>query len=181
MAKANATIVVTQDEEGNIVFSVRDAGAVTFDYAKAHEDCRAYAEFHGWKQRISDAAALPCDTVTGQPANPADKLTAMRALVAYYESGAADWSRAGTGEGGGRSLTIEAIAKVKGYDYDGAEKMVAAFAAKSYAGDMKKALAFLRTGERVMAAMDEIRKARMGAPRIDADTTLDELVAVQAE
>lgn len=172
--KRKSVVTTQQRESGLIAFVVADIGEIVFDPKKAHVANRAYAEFHGWKQRHVDAAALSHDTTTGKAATPQEKYDAIKALRDHYESGVAEWSVAG-GEGTGRSLIIEAIAKVKGLTYEEAVKTVEAFAVKSYAGDTKKALAFLRTGERVMAAMDEIRKSRAAKPAIDADAALAEL------
>ncbi len=172
--KSNSVITVAV-VDGKLLFDVLGAGQVTFDPAKASAACKAHAELHGWKQRLSDAAALSRDDETGKPASPADKLAAVKELAEYYESGAEEWSRVGAG-GGGKSITIEAIAALKGVEYDQAEAIVADFAAKKYEGDTKKALAFLRQGERVAAKIEEIRKSRMPAPKVDADKALDEIV-----
>ena len=157
--KTGAVIGVTRLESGAIKIDVKDAGEVAFDPAKASAANREYAAFHGWKQRLVDAAALSRDTTNGAVASPADKLAAIKELVDHYESGSADWSRAGTGDGG-KSLTLEAIARVQGCTYDEAEANVAAYAKKKFADDTKKALAFLRQGAKVMAAIDAIRKER---------------------
>lgn len=174
--KSNSVVTTQLNEDGTLTFNVLGAGLIVFDPTKADQSNRLHAELHGWKQRISDAAAISRDEETGKPASPQEKLDAMRELVAHYESGLAEWSRVGQG-GGGKSLTIEAIASIKGIEYDQAEEYVADFAAKKYAGDTKKALAFLRTGSRVAEKMEEMRKARMPAPKVDADAALDELVA----
>lgn len=172
--KSNSVVTVQQMEGGIIAITVLGAGDLTFDPAKADAANKAHAEFHGWKQRLSDAAAISRDPETGKPASPADKLAAIRALVEHYESGSAEWSRIGQG-GGGKSLTIEAIAELKGVEYAAAEAMVVNMAAVEYEGDTKKFLAFLRQGAAVSAKMEEMRKARMPAPKVDADAALDEL------
>ena len=172
--KSNSVVTVARLDDGTLAFDVIGAGRVTFDPTKADAAMRARAELHGWEQRLRDAAAISRDDATGASASPADKMAAIKALVDHYESGATEWSMRGAG-GGGLSLTVEAIAKVKGIEYDQAEAIVADFAAKKYAGDTKKALAFLRQGERVAKAMEEIRAARMPAPKVDADKALEEL------
>jgi len=172
--KSNSVVTVQQTEAGLITVTVLGAGIVTFDPSKVHASNRIHAEFHGWKQRLSDAAAMSRDTDSGKPATPGDKEAAIRELADFYMTGAAEWSRVGTG-GGGKSLTIEAIAAIKGVTYEVAEAEVVKFATAKYEGDTKKALAFLRTGAKVSAAMDEIRKARMPAPKVDADEALAEL------
>lgn len=172
--KSNSVVQVQQMESGALAFEVLGAGRVVFNPEKAHSNNRAYAELHGWKQRLSDAAAISRDDVTGKPASPADKLAAIRELAEHYMSGSPEWSRAGGG-GGGRSITVEAIARIKGVDYVTAEAHVAKFAAEKHSGDTKAALAFLRDGKRVQEAMAAIRAERQPAPKVDADAALGEL------
>lgn len=59
-----------------IVFRVEDASAAN----------RAYAMFHGFKQRIVDAMAAD------QGTSIADKLDAARAIVDHLASGSQDWN-----------------------------------------------------------------------------------------
>jgi len=125
--KSNSVVTMQQMNDGKLVFTVLGAGTVTFNPALAHEACREYAESHGWKQRLVDGAALSRNPETGRPASPEEKLEGIRVLVAHYESGTGDWSRVGTG-GGGRSITIEAIARVKGVEYADAEAMIGRYA-----------------------------------------------------
>lgn len=83
-----------------IEFSVVGAGSVTLHLERVSAANLDYAAFHGFKQRISDAAALSRDLVK-QPdgsmkelnATPANKLSAMTDLVRWYESGTSDWSQ----------------------------------------------------------------------------------------
>lgn len=172
--KGNSVVTVAYTDDGKMQIHVLGYKTLTFDKTKASEANRLHAEDHGWEQRLRDAAAVGRDEETGQPATPAYKGARVERLIEHYESGAEEWTL--VGGGGGRSLTIEAIARVKGMTYEEAEAEVAKFAAKpEYAGDTKAALAFLRKGKRVMDAMAEIRKEREGAPKIDADAALDEM------
>ena len=57
---------------------------VIFDYAKASDENRDYAEVHGWIARIGDTAAS-CKT-------EAERATAVQALIAHYESGTKEWN-----------------------------------------------------------------------------------------
>ena len=174
-AKSNSVVTTEVLESGSLRFTVLGAGEVMFNPANVHPANRAYAELHGWKQRIVDGAAISRDDVTGKPASPTDKLAAMQSLAEHYMSGAEGWSRAGTG-GGGKSITLEAIARVsfKG-DYEAAERSVESFAGEKFAGDRKKALAFLATGKRVMEMKAAIQAERTPAPKVDADAALNEL------
>lgn len=175
MKQKSNSVVTVQQVEGKIAFNVLGVGILTFDPTKVDAANRTHAEFHGWKQRIVDGAAISRDTTTGQPATPKEKYDAMAELIAHYESGSAEWSRAGGG-GGGKSITIEAIARVQNLSYEAAEAEVDAMAVKRNE-ERKKTLAFLGTGARVMAAIKAIRDERMPTPVVDADEALDALKA----
>lgn len=174
--KSNSVITHALMEGGIIRFSVRDAGFLDFDPAKAHEANRAQAERHGWIQRISDAAAMSRNTATGLPATPQEKMAAMEELVEHYMSGAAEWKRTGGAKESG-GLILRAIMRVKGLTFEEAKTQVEAFAAKKHSGDTAAALRFLATGALVMKAMDEIRAENRPAPKVDADAALGELAA----
>ena len=176
--KAKGNSVITHALDGDkITFTVLGAGAVVMDTTKLADAIMQRAAIHGLIQRISDAAALGRDPDTGRSASPMDKLSAMTELVAYYETGTEEWKRTGTGEGGGKSITIEAIAKVKSVPYEVAVDYVERYAKAKFEGDTKKTLAFLRKSGSVAEAIAEIRKSRQGAPVVDADKALDEMGA----
>lgn len=175
--KSNSILTHVWDmEAGNITFRVKDAGDVVLDMTKVHADNVTRAAYHGFTQRVSDGAAIPRDTKTGLSATPAEKMAAIKAICEHYMSGSADW-RLVTAADGGRALTVEAIARVKGVDYDTANGWVEEFAKAKYEGDTKKALAFLRDGARVREAMDAIRAERTPAAKVDADAALEEFEA----
>ncbi len=178
-AKGNSVITHSVEDlaDGNltVAFNVLGAGSVVLDTSKLHDKIMQHAAVHGLIQRISDAAAIGRDQETGRSASPMDKLTAMTELVSYYETGTEDWKRTGTGEGGGKSITVEAIAKVKSVSYEIAMDYAERYAIKAFNGDTKKCLAFLRKSGSVAEAIADIRKSRQGAPVVDADKALDEL------
>lgn len=171
--KSNSVVVVSYDAEGIMSINVAGVGAITFDKRKASAVCRAEAEDHGWEQRLRDAAAISRDDATGASASPQEKYDAVLALRDHYEGGATEWRLAG-GAGGGRSITVEAIARVKGLSYDDASAMVDRHAA-TMKQDRKDALKFLATSKRVMEAINAIRAERMPAAKVDADKALDEI------
>ena len=173
--KSNSVITTVWDQDtGTIKFTVLGVGDLVVDLTKLHEDVKVDALYHGVTQRVSDRAAMSRDTVTGKPASPQAKFDSMQEYVTHLESGSPDWKMSGGGFGGENSITLRAIAKVKGYDYATAEKFVALFAAKQFEGDTKKCLAYLRTGATVQEAILELRKAAMPAAAIDADKALTE-------
>lgn len=98
--KRESTVQTVIDvEAASLVFTVAgaapDGGArsFTFDTRLVSDEVRAYAVLHGFKQRISDMAAIPRDIKTGHSATPFEKYTAMVELASYYEAGAVEWSR----------------------------------------------------------------------------------------
>lgn len=115
------TIEVSQAAETGII-SVKVVAAnedgsdmvLTFDPSKVHAANKSYAEFHGWKQRFVDAAAMSKDTKTGLPASPEAKAKAISALIGHYESGTEKWSRVSEGGPKGGFL-YEALCKVFGH------------------------------------------------------------------
>lgn len=105
--KSNSVIQTAIDVEARtITFRVLGVeNAITLNLNNVHAANVDYAAFHGFKQRISDKAALPCDEVTGRSASPQEKFDAMAELVDYYTTGAEGWSPARTGEGGTSGMT----------------------------------------------------------------------------
>ena len=176
--KSNSVVTVQQLDETKLQFSVVGAGSIVFDTSTAHPRLAQRAALHGWKQRISDAAAIPRDTETGKSASPEEKFTAMQALVEHYMTGTDQWSRVRSSEGGGaKSLTIEAIAQVRDISYADAAASVELYAEEKFGGDTKKCLAFFRSAKAVKAAILEIQSKRLPAASVDADEALGELAA----
>ena len=163
--KANSVITSTYDEERNIItFTVLGAGDIPFDLNKVAASNMARAAVHGFNQRIPDAAAI---SLTDDDGNivPKEERTALKfermaALVAHYETGTAEWSRKGTAGGTKRSLTIEALARVKDETYESAVERVDEYADRKHGGDRKKALAVLAGTDDIKAMMRTIRDER---------------------
>lgn len=81
---------------------------------KVSEACRTYAGYHGFGQRIGDAAAMERAARGGKSATPQEKWDAMNALVAHYNSGAEGWSpKAADRIGSDEILLARALAVVK--------------------------------------------------------------------
>lgn len=162
-----------------IAFAIEGIGDQTLDLTKVHPDHHTRALARGWYERFKDAAAVNRADVDGNIISKAEhsriKYERINDLAIHYESGTADWSRKGEGTGGGKSITIEAIARVRGITYAEAESKVEAHAAVMFHGDRKKALENLRTGRRVADAIKAIRDERTPAANIDADAALDRI------
>lgn len=174
------TIVVPK----TLTFFVKDNGDVSLDLSKVSPENMGRACMHGWLQRLPDAAAISRTDADGnfipEATRTRMKKEGINDLCIHYESGTTEWSRKPSGDGSGnRSITIEAIARVKGRDYDAAKIFVEEHAKMHNGGDTKKALAFLRTGKRVAEAIIAIRNERAAASsgNQDADAMLDEMTA----
>lgn len=173
--KRNSVVTTRLDEEGFLEIQVLGSGTIKFDVDKVDAALRAKAEMHGWTQRLVDAAAMSRDPENGQPATPAEKFAAIKSIAEYYMGGATDWARRSESGGGGQSITLQAVAKVRDITYEQAEEFVGRYAQSHYKGDMKAALAYLRTGAKVGAMILTIRAANAPKPVLEADDVLDEL------
>jgi hypothetical protein len=175
--KKRSNAIVTMTEQGELlVFDVHGAGKLTLDLTKVHPDNRDRAVVRGFKQRIADAAAIPCDPETGLPASPQIKFEHMSRLTAHYNSGAADWNLTrATGEGAGlaASKTLTAIMNV--YKLEGIE------AARAYVEktavkrgiEYGEALALWRSSDKIR---EELARMAAAAPtKVNADALLGEL------
>lgn len=164
--KSNSVVTVEQIGSGMLEFTVLGAGAFTFDPTKAHDDNREHAELHGWTQRISDRAAIGRDPETGKPATPAQKFERMRALAAYYETGAPSWSTVQPGEARG-GILLEALTAM----YAG--KKTRESLAGWLKGKSRKERAALLASDAVRPFADAIR-AKAGES-VDVEALLDEI------
>lgn len=186
--KANQHVQPVVDvAAGTVTFNVKGYDPIILHADKLHADIMRRAALVGMAQvRIVDAAAVGMADDEGNIIPEADRIALkhkrMAELVSHYETGTAEWSRAGTGIGGGKSITLEAIARIKAVEYDQAEAWVAEYAAsgkddkgRGFEGDTKKALAYLRQGKRVAETIEAIRAERMPSPKIDADAALEAL------
>jgi hypothetical protein len=169
--------VVTFEQSGGELRFTAGGQTTVLDMAKVSQTLLDRAIVHGLKQRISDAAAIPCDSETGLPATPAEKFAAMSELVEHYNSGTSDWIRPRTaGDGTPRSgSTLQAFANVYwGGDLAEAQVTMQAFATK-------RGIEFA-AAVKVWAGADKIVEevARMKAAipaKVNADSLLDELDA----
>lgn len=168
-------------DANTVVFHVKGHNDIVLDVTKLHPDILRRAAMVGMAQvRIVDAAAVGMTddegNILGEEERIQLKYDRMEALVNHYHTGTSEWSRRGTGEGGvGKSLTIEAIARIKGMEYDEAKAEVTKYAESKFGGDNKKALAKFRESPTVAKAMLEIKAERLPAPKADADAMLAEI------
>ncbi len=177
--KSVITTTVSEDQT-RITFHVKGAGELVLDLGKVNSAILTRARTHGFIQRVSDKAAIPCDTTTGKPATPGMKLEAMRAMVEHFESGASEWNikRA---EGAGRKpkdgldpLVIAAVCEVTGKDETAVRAIIAAGAE---AKQVKPAqyLGALAGAAKVKAVVERLREEQLASSELDGDELLGEL------
>lgn len=173
------TFEVTLKLPVGITFTVLDTGEVGLDLRKVSAANLAYAVVHGFGQRIPDAAAITTTdkdgTVIPKDERTRIKYEKMNEVCVHYESGSVEWAMKARGDGAGaRSITLEAIARVKGCTYDEAKAKVEAHA-EVHKIDSKKALAELRKSAKVQEAIAAIRAEREAAPDERVDEILNNL------
>ena len=182
--KANQQINPIIDLANNkVIFDIADGQeSLVLNMDKLHPDIIRRAALVGMAQvRIIDAAAIGSADKDGTIIPRSERLRMkrerMEALIVHYESGTAEWTRkaSGGGTGGERSITIQAIARVKSVSYAEAEAMVQRTAERAFGGDTKKALAHLRTAEAIAEAIRAIRAERTTSTGINADDLLGEM------
>ena len=169
MARKNQVVGFRHNTEtGHMVFTVGGEELV-FDPAMASAKNRAYAEVHGWRQRIADKAALGKDATDGQKAD------AIRSIIAHYESGTDAWDM--TRAGGARKTefawTVEALAEVQGTDVETIVAKLEAMAEKN--GTTKEAIAKKLSTQKDVATM--IAELKAGGGAADAEEMLAELMS----
>jgi hypothetical protein len=143
-----------------IAFAVANVGELQFDTAKASDANNNRARFHGWIQRIHDAAAIERTDDQGRVIPAAElvkmKYHAMNDLITFYEGGGEEWNRRGTrGEQQDASLTIRAVAAVKGMTEEAVRASVKR-KAEALNVTAAKVLAILRQDKAVKAKMEEM-------------------------
>lgn len=171
---------VIDEQAGTVTFMVKGMDSIVLHMDRLHPDIIKRAALVGMAQtRIVDAAAVG---VTDDEGNviPADERIALKharmsALVEHYETGTAEWSRVSQGGGGAKSITIEAIARVKQCAYADAEAMVDRLAAVRFQSDRRAALSYLRESADVQKAIMDIRAERMPKAKVDADEILAQM------
>lgn len=173
-SKPKANSVITHEVNGDVIlFHVAGAGTLTLDLSKVHADNVQRGAVHGFIQRVSDGAAMSRDPVTGKPATAADKAARMAAIIAHYESGAAEWSMRGQGTGDTGGLLFRALVRYlvadEGASDEDARKRARQFMDALNADEKKKML----FSSRIKPHADAIRAEAMP----DADEKAEELLA----
>ena len=117
--------VITTAVAGTVItFKVAGAGECALDLDNVDVTLKDRAMFHGFIQRVSDAAALD------RGATAEEKLAEMARLCDHYNSGSSEWRIAGTGNGGQDSLVVLAMQRVYGGSVADQEAYLAKMCAK---------------------------------------------------
>jgi hypothetical protein len=174
MARENAVVQVDESADGlGLVFAVPGEGKFEVRLNGLSQAIRDRATLHGLKQRISDKAAIPRDTTTGQSATPKQKFDAMKALADHYMTGTDQWDLRGPGkaQGGGDEveLILRAVAAIQGLTVEDLRERVKVRCEKT--GD-KVATWAKRLAGAPGAQGDSIR-AKMAELRVRADSQVD--------
>lgn len=177
-AKSNSVITTTV-ADGVITFHVKGAGDLALPLASIHDSVRQRAMIHGFIQRVSDKAAIPCDTTTGLPATAATKLAAMRALVDHFMSGTEEWAPK-RAEGAVRksagldALAIAAVVEATGKDEAAVRELI------KKGADAKSCtpvafLAALSAAAKVAPILARLREEQAAKTELDGDDLLEGL------
>ena len=177
--KSNSIVTHEVTEAGMILFQVKDAGAFTFDPAKASASIMKRAAIHGFIQRISDGAATgKRDEKTGVAFTAGDKFDRMQRIAEHMESGTDNWNlvvaSGGQTEGG---LVILAIVRAKlAEDVNSADQLVTRLMAKRGI-ERKDALNVWSSTGKVAEALAAIRAERAMMKAKSADVSAEDLLA----
>lgn len=112
--KSNSVLThALNPETKQLTFKVAGAGEVVLNLSAVSERNRERATLHGLVQRISDAAAISRNTLTGKPAEPKEKFAAISELVEWFNSGAEEWRLPRSeGSGQGRGFLLNALCEL---------------------------------------------------------------------
>lgn len=101
-------------QAGEIAFGVAGVGQIVLDLNKALATSEQ-AMYHGYEQKVRDAAAIPRDTKTGASASPQEKFDAMQAVVDSLHAGV--WNvKSSQVVALNRAALFEAVAEVRGVE-----------------------------------------------------------------
>lgn len=91
---AKSKLIVTSREGDILRFTVGEAGTLEIDLSALADEIRDEGLEHGITQKVSDAAAMSRDELTGNPKKDAvTKLEAMRAVVERLTSDEPSWNK----------------------------------------------------------------------------------------
>jgi|SRR6185436_7080488 len=168
MNTATKTPAIDATINGDVLTLVFAHGpTITLEASAMHDDIRAQAMMHGFKQKLVDAAAISRNPETGKSATVDDKYKAVLAVYQRLYQGQWNIPRGeGTGNGG---LLFRALCVM----FDGqksADEVRAWLDGKSEAEQ-----AALRKNPRVADIIERIRPKAKPDASVDTDAMLNEL------
>lgn len=158
-------------------FTIGTAGSFTVDASALNDDVKTAALLHGLKQKISDAAAIPADELTGNAETDArTKFDAMKTVADNLGNG--EWSqRSSDGSGPIAGLIYRAfeeytLARFKKAKKDAptTEAIRAVYDRLDRAGQLA-----LKKVPEIGSIMDRIRAEKGPAASVDTDALLSDL------
>jgi hypothetical protein len=90
MAKKERAII--NQSIGEITWPFSDGRSQTLHLERLSPEVKAYAVYHGLKQKGSDAMALPAEKFPGNRVPESAKWDALRAVIDHLESGSLNWN-----------------------------------------------------------------------------------------
>lgn len=124
--KTNTQVTHRLINDTTLGFTVLGYDELTLDLTKVHADNRAWAEIHGWCQRVPDKAAVNRDDKKSGAVRTAKEILALKyegikAVIEHYQSGSPEWAMKGAGGARGAgfdgTLVIEAVAGARGVTF----------------------------------------------------------------
>lgn len=178
---AKSKLISTSIVDGSLVFTVGEAGTISIALADLAAEIRDMATVHGLTQKISDAAAMPKDELSGDPKKDAvTKLEAMREVAERLTSAEPSWNaRAGDGAGPVQGLIYRAFVQWAADMAKAAKKPAPsdeALKARYEAMERKEKLA-LRGVPAIAAIIERLKSERpaKAADAVDTDALLGDL------
>ena len=163
-------MIVVDVRATGIIFDVDGIGRLTLDVSTMSDDIRTRAMFHGFEQKVRDAAAIGYTQNDGTVRRPTarEKYDAMRTVIETLKSGEWNKRREGVADGG---LLFEALCRM----YDGKKSPDEI---RSWLdGKDEKTKANLRRNPKVAELIAVIRAER----NPDAVTAADDVLAELSE
>lgn len=113
-------ISATWDQAAQVItFGVAGIGTMVLDLQKALATSEQ-AMYHGYEQKVRDAAAIPRDVKTGRSATPQEKYDAMQRVVDALHAGT--WNvKSSQVVALNRAALFEAVAEVRGAEASAVE------------------------------------------------------------
>lgn len=177
---AKSKLIRTSYENGVLLFTVGEAGTIEIVVSDLSDVISETARIHGLVQKVSDAAAMPKDELSGDPKKDAvTKLDAMREVAERLTSDEPSWNaRAGDGAGPVQGLIYRAFVEWAQSMAKAAKKTVSdeALKARYDAMERKEKLA-LRNVPAIATIIERLKSERpaKAADAVDTDALLGDL------